>query len=126
MRNRYSERTFIAEGGHDAKYTIIPDAIRDKCIILVDDSIVRGHTMQSLVPALKQFAKEVHVRVTFPAIRHPCLYGIRIEGAGCWEIPEADSLEFLDKSLFSGCKACVDGLYLSKNTLLPDLTRFSV
>jgi amidophosphoribosyltransferase len=126
VRNRYSERTFIAEGGFEAKYTIISDAIRDKKIVLVDDSIVRGHTMKTLVPLLKAFAAEVHVRVTFPQIKYPCKYGIRITGAGCYEIPEADSLQFLPTWHFSGCKACVDGVYLSKETLLPDLTRFNV
>ncbi len=115
MRNRYSERTFIAEDGVSSKYTIIPEAIIGRNIVLVDDSIVRGVTMASLVPELKKYASQVHVRVTFPEIRHACRYGIRIEGAGCTSIPGVDSLEFLDQSLFTGCKACVDGVYLSED-----------
>ena len=126
VKNRYSERTFIAEKGSEEKYTIIGDAIKDRHIVLVDDSIVRGVTMQSLVPRLKKYAKSVHVRVTFPKINYACRYGIRIEGEGCHDIPEADSVEFLDPIHFSGCKACIDGVYLSKPTLLPALERFQV
>jgi amidophosphoribosyltransferase len=126
VRNRYSDRTFIAECGFNAKYTLIPDAIRGKKIILVDDSIVRGHTMRVLVPKLKKLAKAVHVRVTFPPIRHACRYGIRIDGPGCWDVPEADSLEFLDEKHFSGCLACVNGVYCSIETKLESLLEFSV
>jgi len=107
VRNRGTDRTFITENGQENKYTLIPEALWDKCVILVDDSIVRGPTMQYLVPQIKRYAKEVHVRVTFPKIKYKCRYGIHIESEGCHEIPEADSLEFLNVEHFTGCRDCV-------------------
>lgn len=126
VKNRYAERTFIAEEGFDAKYTLIADAIKGKRIVLLDDSIVRGNTMAALVPRLKQYAREVHVRVTFPQIKYACRYGVRIDGPGCGEVEGADSLEFLDPKYFSGCRACVDGVYSSVPTVLPTFSRFPV
>jgi amidophosphoribosyltransferase len=114
-RDRYAERTFINEGGQREKYRIIPQAILGKRILLVDDSIVRGHTLNHLVPQLQQFASEVHVRVTCPPITHACPYGIRITGKGAHTIEKADSVRFLepdDVDIFDGtCRACVTGAY---------------
>lgn len=114
-RDRYAERTFINEGGQDSKYRLIPDALHGK-ILLVDDSIVRGHTLNCLVPKLQQYVDEVHVRVTCPKITHPCKYGINITEAGVHDIPSADSVRFLepdDVEIFPGgmCRACVTGEY---------------
>ena len=126
VKNRYSERTFIAECGFGRKYTLIPDAIRGKRIALIDDSIIRGNTMRAIVPKMSRYAAEVHVRVTFPQVRHPCRYGVRIDGPGCGEISEADSLEFLCASHFDGCLACVNGVYSSVETEVGPLTKFAV
>lgn len=114
-RDRYAERTFINERGQDSKYRLIPDALHGK-ILLVDDSIVRGHTLNCLVPKLKQYVDEVHVRVTCPKITHACKYGINITEAGAHGIPAADSVRFLetdDVDIFPGgmCRACVTGEY---------------
>lgn len=114
-RDRYAERTFIVEGGCATKYHIIPEALRGK-IILVDDSIVRGNTLNYLVPRIKQYADEVHVRVTCPPITHRCRYGINITGAGAHTIEAADSVRFLtpgDMEIIPGemCRACVTGAY---------------
>lgn len=50
-----------------------------KRIIIVDDSIVRGTTMQPMVALLRSSgAKEVHIRIASPPIRHPCYMGINI------------------------------------------------
>jgi len=59
------------------KLTVVPSVFRDKKVILVDDSIVRG-TVSKRVVALARWAgaKKVYFASTFPPIRHPCLYGI--------------------------------------------------
>lgn len=82
IRNRYVGRTFI-EGGNRAnkartKYTPLPEVLRGKRILLVEDTIVRSTTMKVLVSQLKQRggAREVHVRVACPPIVAPCFYGI--------------------------------------------------
>ncbi len=114
-RERYAGRTFIIEGGFTTKYRIIPQAIHGK-IILVDDSIVRGHTLNYLVPRLKRYADEVHVRVTCPPITHPCRYGINITEPGAHFIDSADSVRFfsvgdIESICGTCCTACVSGRY---------------
>jgi amidophosphoribosyltransferase len=51
--------------------------VAGKRIILVEDSVVRGTTTRSKMRALRHAgAKEIHLRVSCPPIRHPCFYGI--------------------------------------------------
>ncbi len=82
LRNRYVGRTFIEGAIRDErirnKYTALPEVLKDKIVILVDDSIVRGATTKQLIKYLKAEggAKEVHVRVAAPPLRGPCFYGI--------------------------------------------------
>ncbi|MFM8286869.1 MAG: amidophosphoribosyltransferase, partial [Planctomycetaceae bacterium] len=82
MRNRYVGRTFI-EGRNRAdkarvKYTPVPEVLRGKKVLLVEDTIVRSTTMRALIRQLKTRggAREVHVRVACPPIVAPCFYGI--------------------------------------------------
>ena len=82
MRNRYVGRTFI-EGTNRAdkarlKYTPLPEVLRGKRVLLVEDTIVRSTTMRALVSQLRERggAREVHVRVACPPIVAPCFYGI--------------------------------------------------
>jgi amidophosphoribosyltransferase len=50
-----------------------------KRVVLVDDSLVRGNTLAQLVPLLRRGgAKEVHIRICSPPIRHPCYMGVNI------------------------------------------------
>ena len=50
-----------------------------KRVVLVDDSLVRGNTLAQLVPLMRRAgAKEVHIRISSPPIRHPCYYGVDI------------------------------------------------
>lgn len=114
-RDHYAERTFINEAGFHSKYRLIPKALHGR-ILLVDDSIIRGNTLNFLVPRLKEYADEVHVRVTCPPITHCCRYGIHITGAGAHTIEAADSVRFLtpdDMEIIPGemCRACVTGAY---------------
>lgn len=113
IKNRYIHRTFIQPDqrlrdlGVRMKLNPLKEEIEGKRIVLVDDSIVRGTTSAKIVKLLKEAgAKEVHVRVSSPPIRHPCYYGIDMatrseliaSGREIEEVREkigADSLEYL-------------------------------
>ncbi len=82
IRNRYVGRTFI-EGANRAdkvkqKFTPLREVMSGKRVLLVEDSIVRSTTLQSLLKHVREQggAKEVHVRVACPPILAPCFYGI--------------------------------------------------
>ncbi|MBN1268519.1 MAG: amidophosphoribosyltransferase [Kiritimatiellae bacterium] len=83
IRNHYIGRTFIMPDvaqradGVDLKLAVVPGVVRDQRVIVVDDSIVRGTTCRRRVTALRHAgAKEVHMRISCPPIRHPCYFGI--------------------------------------------------
>jgi len=83
MKNRYVERTFIMPEQSDRvtsvmlKLNPLKSVIKDKRVVLVDDSIVRGNTIRQIVQIVRNAgAKEVHVRVGSPPIRAPCYFGI--------------------------------------------------
>eukprot|EP00112_Aurelia_sp_Birch-Aquarium-sp1_P020501 Seg53.4 transcript_id=Seg53.4/GoldUCD/mRNA.D3Y31 product=Amidophosphoribosyltransferase protein_id=Seg53.4/GoldUCD/D3Y31 len=85
VKNRYVGRTFIQPSnrlrklGVATKFGPLIDNFKGKRVILLDDSIVRGHTMGPIVQLLKAAgAKEVHIRVASPPIKHPCFMGINI------------------------------------------------
>ena len=84
-KSRYAGRTFIQpddrtrQMGVLHKFGPLTENFRDKRVVLVDDSIVRGNTIRPIVSLLKsQGAKEVHVRVASPPLKHPCYMGINI------------------------------------------------
>ena len=105
--------------------------IRDKKILIVEDSIVRGTTIRTRVKKLRELgAKEIHMRVSCPPIKHPCYYGIDFSSKG--ELIAAnqsvqdiasfiglDSLHYLSvegllaslNSHRSFCLACFNGHY---------------
>jgi amidophosphoribosyltransferase len=59
------------------KFNPLPEIVSGKRVVVVDDSIVRGNTTRQIVGMLKDAgAKEVHLRISSPPIRHPCHYGI--------------------------------------------------
>ncbi len=121
-KNRYVGRTFIQpdqrlrENSLAVKLNPIRANISGKRLVLIDDSVVRGTTMRRMVKLLREAgAKEVHVRVCSPVIRHPCHLGIdfqtysQLVGAGRDEeqIAEAlgaDSVRYLPAELL--VKAC--------------------
>jgi amidophosphoribosyltransferase len=83
IKNRYIGRTFIQpddrlrKRGVALKYNTLPDALRGKRIVLVDDSIVRGTTSGPIVNLLRQAgAGEIHMRVASPPITCPCFMGV--------------------------------------------------
>ena len=82
-RNHYVGRTFIqpAQEIRDLKVRVkfnpIHNLIRGKRIVIVDDSIVRGSTTKARVKSLREAgAKEIHLRISCPPIKHACFYGI--------------------------------------------------
>jgi len=83
IKNRYVARTFIQPGqelrkhGLRMKFNPLPEVVRGKRIVVVDDSIVRGNTTRQIVSMLRDAgATEVHMRISAPPIRYPCHYGI--------------------------------------------------
>jgi amidophosphoribosyltransferase len=83
VKNRYVARTFIQPGqelrkhGLRLKFNPLPDVIAGKRLVVVDDSIVRGNTTRQIVQMLRDAgAREVHMRISAPPIKHPCHYGI--------------------------------------------------
>lgn len=83
VRNHYVGRTFIepTQQMRDLKVKLklspMKSVLEGKSIVVIDDSIVRGTTSKKIVQLLKSAgAKEVHVRIASPAIKHPCRYGI--------------------------------------------------
>jgi amidophosphoribosyltransferase len=138
IKNRYVARTFIQPGqelrkhGLRMKFNPLPEIVSGKRIVVVDDSIVRGNTTRQIVAMLKDAgAKEIHMRISAPPIRHPCHYGIdmstreemiaheRTEAEVAAELG-ADSLAYLSLEgvyeAISGtrdthCDACFSGDY---------------
>jgi len=81
--NRFVGRTFILpnqlarDKAVAVKLNIIPDVVSGHRIVIVEDSVVRGTTTQSKMRAIRAAgAREIHLRVSCPPIRHPCFYGI--------------------------------------------------
>jgi amidophosphoribosyltransferase len=83
IKNRYVARTFIQPGqelrkhGLRLKFNPLPEIVSGKSLVVVDDSIVRGNTTRQIVQMLRDAgAREVHLRISAPPIKHPCHYGI--------------------------------------------------
>jgi amidophosphoribosyltransferase len=81
--NRFVGRTFILpnqlarDKAVAMKLNIIPDVVSGHRIVIVEDSVVRGTTTRSKMRAIRAAgAREIHLRVSCPPIRHPCFYGI--------------------------------------------------
>ena len=136
QKNSYVGRTFIKptqnerETAVQIKLNVIPSTVKDKRIILIDDSIVRGTTISKLITMLKKAgAKEVHVRISSPPFLHPCYYGTDVPTNHLLiaskhtneEIRDqigADSLGYLNIDDFKAmvgdlplCKACFNQQY---------------
>jgi amidophosphoribosyltransferase len=83
IKNRYVGRTFIEptdslrKRGVALKFNVINENVRDKRVMMIDDSIVRGNTTGPLIKLLKNAgASEVHVAITCPPISHSCFMGV--------------------------------------------------
>ncbi len=139
MRNHYIGRTFIepTQEMRDLKVKMklspMPEVIKGKKVIVIDDSIVRGTTSRRIVRMLKEAgASEVHMRISSPPTTDPCFYGVdtpdkdKLIAANmsvneiCKYI-EADSLAYLDEAALLRsvnadgepyCTACFTGKYI--------------
>jgi amidophosphoribosyltransferase len=83
IKNRYIGRTFIQpndrlrKAGVALKFNPLAQTLKGKRIVVVDDSIVRGHTSRPIVDLLRRAgAREVHLRISSPPIKHPCFMGV--------------------------------------------------
>ena len=83
VKNRYVGRTFIRpsqalrEQGVKMKLSAVRKVVEGKRVVMIDDSIVRGTTSRRIVRLLREAgAKEVHVRISSPMVKHPCFYGV--------------------------------------------------
>lgn len=83
IRNHYIGRTFIQPSQlvRDFRVKIklnpVKEALKDKRVIVIEDSIVRGTTSRARVKAIRAVgAKEIHMRVSCPPLISPCFYGI--------------------------------------------------
>ena len=152
IKNKYIGRTFIAPGQKNRedkvriKLNPIPDTVRGKRIVMIDDSIVRGTTSARIVKLLREAgASEIHMRVSAPPFLNPCYYGTDIDSRdnliACRhsteeiaEIIGVDSLGYLSienvKQIAKGmngcgyCTACFDGVYPTKIPQTPLKNRF--
>src|SRR5678816_1313478 len=138
VRNHYIGRSFlqpsqlIRDFNVRVKLNLIEELVKDKSVVVIDDSIVRGTTCKARVNNLKEAgAKEVHVLVSCPPHMNPCVYGIDFPDrtklmAANHSLEEirkylnADSLHYLSQEGMiratgrpadSFCMACYDGKY---------------
>jgi amidophosphoribosyltransferase len=138
IKSRYVGRTFIQPGqeGRDEavrmKFNPLPEVLRDKRVVVVDDSIVRGTTTAPIVAMLRRAgAREVHVRIHSPQMKFPCYMGVdtgrRSELIAATHSVEqirvhigADSLGYLSEAGLEAavgrgegrhCTACFNGRY---------------
>ena len=81
-KNSYIGRSFIKPTKEERsaavhmKLSILTSVVKDKSIVLIDDSIVRGTTMRQIIEMLRNAgAKSVHVRISSPPFLYPCYYG---------------------------------------------------
>jgi len=142
IRNHYVGRTFIFPSQRlrdisvRLKFNTVKGVLKDKEVIIIDDSIVRGTTLLKLAKLIRESgAKKVHVRISSPPVKHPCFYGMDFPtvdelAAGnrtekeIQEMIDVDSLGYLSldgtiestsqrKSKF--CTACFSGDYPIQN-----------
>ncbi|MCF7957554.1 MAG: amidophosphoribosyltransferase [Phycisphaerae bacterium] len=96
--SHYAGRTFIEpeqpmrDLAVKMKLNVIREVVKDKRLVVIEDSVVRGTTTRGKMGALRRAgAKEIHLRVASPPIRYPCYYGI--------DFPSRDELIANEKSI---------------------------
>jgi len=123
IANTYMGRTFIQPfQGRRSEYVniklnAVPQVLKGKRVVVVDDSIVRGTTTASKMQLLRKAgAREIHLRISCPPHRHPCFYGIdfasrdelianKVPPEKMAEFFKVDSIGYLS---IEGLKACAE------------------
>ncbi|MBM3190914.1 MAG: amidophosphoribosyltransferase, partial [Chloroflexi bacterium] len=139
IKNRYIGRTFIQpddrlrKAGIALKFNPLSQVLEGQRVVVVDDSIVRGNTSRPIVELLRRAgAREIHMRISSPPIRHPCFMGVdmatydeliahRLTVHEIQSAMGADSLGYLSipgmmravaRPVSHYCSACFSGEYL--------------
>ncbi len=137
-KNRFIGRIFIKPSETRrrsevaSKIKAIPEVIKDKVVLLIDDSIVRGTTSRGIIKKIRsKGAREVHLFSTCPPLINPCHYGVDFptreeliaNGRTIEEVSQyigANSLFYMTPELLCQaigmpeehlCKACIDNKY---------------
>jgi amidophosphoribosyltransferase len=137
IRNHYVGRTFIQPGQSRrdfdvrVKFNVVEGVLKEKRVVVVDDSIVRGTTSRKLVRMLRDAgAREIHLRISSPPVANPCYYGVdiptrdelianRMSVEQIRNFLEVDSLGYLSRegllasagAVAPVCDACFSGNY---------------
>ena len=149
IRNHYVGRTFIEPTqsirhfGVKVKLNAVKELMKDKRIVLVDDSLVRGTTSRKIIGMIREAgAREVHVRISSPPVLWPCFYGIdtperkelvaanhstdevrKFIGADTLAYLSPESLYWFQKHKEKGewfCDACFTGTYPAGRELIEE------
>jgi amidophosphoribosyltransferase len=143
VKNRYIGRTFIMPEADERKSSVrmklnpIAAEFKDKDVLLVDDSIVRGNTSKAIIEMVRECgAKHVYIASYSPPLRYPCVYGIDMQTRTEFVARDSDAeqvarkigadkviyqtLENLKKAvrmenpnIKNFCAACFDGCYIT-------------
>lgn len=136
VKNQLSNRSFInptqemREKEISIKFSVVKHIVKNKSLVVIDDSLVRGNTSRRLITMLRNAgAKEIHFMLASPPVQFPCFFGIDISDRGelaannrtIDELAKdigADSLTFLTldnlKEAFRNknhCFGCLTGTY---------------
>lgn len=139
VRSHHAGRTFIQptqairDRGVHLKFSVVGSVVRNKNVVVVDDSLVRGTTSKKIIKMIREVgAREVHLRISAPPTTDPCFYGMdtptKKELIASHSTPDeicefigADSLGYLSPAglnsvamRFAGegfCNACFTGQY---------------
>ena len=129
VKNRYVGRTFIQPDqqlrdlGVRLKLNVLPEIIRGKRIVVVDDSIVRGTTTPHVVNLLRRGgASEVHLRICAPPIISTCHFGVDMATkpeliAANMTVDDIRDYVGADSIGFLSHEALVNAVGLQRNTL---------
>ncbi|MFT5924219.1 MAG: amidophosphoribosyltransferase [Paraglaciecola sp.] len=132
VKNRYIGRTFIMPGqtmrrkSVRRKLNAIPSEFKDKSVLLVDDSIVRGTTSEQIIEMARESgAKKVYFASAAPEIRFPNVYGIDMPSANELiaygrEIEQISDLIRADGLIFQSLDDLIDAV----RELNPEIKRF--
>ena len=129
IKNRYVGRTFIMPeqkvraNSVSVKLNPVMSVLKDKKVVLVDDSIVRGTTSEKIVTLVKKAgAKKVELWITCPPIISPCFYGIDISThkelvAFERSIPEVEGLVKADRLRYQTLEGLVEAIGINRQEL---------